>query len=54
MLHVHTIVKQLINVCKSDIEADSIDKDVAVPGEAGSWGKKILTQYDWDWKSTNM
>lgn len=51
MLGAPPTVQQLINVC--NIEADSTDKDLTMLGEAGSRGEKILTQYDWDWKSTN-
>lgn len=40
MLRVQTTAQQLIYVCKSDMEADSIDKDVTVLGEAGSAGER--------------
>lgn len=42
-----------MNVCKSDTEADSTDKEMTVLREAGSRGEKILTQYDRDWRDTN-
>lgn len=40
MLRVQTKVRQLINVCKSDKEADSIDKSTNVLGEAGTQGEQ--------------